>query len=333
MTTSVDTADPVRTIPAASGSGAQGRIARLRAYLDERFPLGGHGLLILSFYSSNQFLAHALNSSTEPMRYDLTSLCGSLTLLLFFLHLRIFDDHKDYRADCRHFPHRVLQRGVISLAELKRLAALAIVGEFCLAAICGPAALVALTTAFVFSLLMLKEFFVGQWLKRHFLVYASVHMLVMPLLSLVIYSFATGRYIWEAPGWYWLYSLVSFFVAFNWEISRKIRAPEEEIDGVDSYTRVFGTYGAAYLVLAVRLVDTGLVVLVGMHLGVSPWFYLLLAALFLVCMVGFAQYRLAPSPQTARRMELYAGLYIFAFDLALAIELIRSHGIEFSGTL
>jgi 4-hydroxybenzoate polyprenyltransferase len=337
MTTSVDTAEPVAApavhVGAPTGSGGQSRTARLRAYLDERFPLLGHGLLILSFYSSNQFLAHALSSPAEPMRYDLTSLCGSLTLLLFFLHLRIFDDHKDYAADCRHFPHRVLQRGVVTLGELKVLAALAIAGEFCLAAICGPAALVAVTAAFLFSLLMLKEFFVGEWLKQHFLVYASVHMLVMPLLSLVIYSFATGEFFWNAPGWYWLYSLVSFFVAFNWEISRKIRAPEEEIEGVDSYTRLFGTYGAAYLVLAVRLIDTGLVVLVGMHLGVSRWFYLLLAGLFLVCMVGFLQYRITTLPRTARRMELYAGLYIFAFDLALAIELIRSHGIEFVGTL
>lgn len=333
MTTTADTTESAPDVAARARTGDEGHRARLRAYLDERFPLVGHGLLILSFYSSNQFLAHALSSPAEPMRYDLTSLCGSLTLLLIFLHLRIFDDHKDYAADCRHFPHRVLQRGVVTLGELKVLAALAIAGEFCLAAICGPAALVAVTTAFVFSLLMLKEFFVGEWLKRHFLVYASVHMLIMPLLSLVVYSFATGEYFWSAPGWYWLYSLVSFFVAFNWEISRKIRAPEEEIDGVDSYTRLFGTYGAAYLVLLVRLIDTGLVVLVGMHLGVSRWFYLLLAALFLICMVGFVQYRIATSPRTARRMELYAGLYIFAFDLALAIELIRSHGIEFSGTL
>ena len=30
---------------------------RLRAYLAERFPLIGHGVLIVSYYSSNQFLA------------------------------------------------------------------------------------------------------------------------------------------------------------------------------------------------------------------------------------------------------------------------------------
>ena len=129
--------------------------------------------------------------------------------------------------------------------------------------------MVALVVAFAFSLLMLKEFFVADWLKKRFLLYASVHMLIMPLLAMTVWSFATKQFFWEIPPWYWLYSLVSFFLAFNWEVSRKIRVPEEEIEGVDSYTRLFGTYGAAYLVLLIRVIDTGLVTLVAMHLGLS----------------------------------------------------------------
>ncbi|MBT6156641.1 MAG: UbiA family prenyltransferase [Planctomycetaceae bacterium] len=321
-------------VASATQPGANSRlVTRLRAYMSERFPLLGHGVLIFSFYSSNQFLAHALGRPGEAMQYDFSSLCGYLTILCFFLHLRIFDDHKDYAADCRHFPQRVLQRGVVTLGELKVLGGIAIVLEFAFAAICGPAALIAVLAAFCFSLLMLKEFFVADWLKRRFLVYASVHMLIMPLLAMIVYSFATGEFLWDAPQWFWLYSFVGFFVAFNWEVSRKIRAPEEEIDGVDSYTRLFGTYGAAYLVLVIRVIDTGLVTLVGLHLGLSAWFYVLLVLLFMVCMVGFFQFRFQTSPTTAHRMEIYAGIYIFAFDLALAIELGRTYGIQFSGAL
>ena len=310
-----------------------GLLIRLRSYLAERFPLLGHGLLIFSFYSSNQFLAHALGQPGAPMRYDLSSLCGYLAILCFFLHLRVFDDHKDYSDDCKHYPNRVLQRGLVTLGELKLLGGIAILLEFTLAAICGPAALVAVLTAFVFSLLMLKEFFVADWLKRRFLLYASVHMLIMPLLAMIVYSFATGQFLWEAPRWYWLYSFVGFFVAFNWEVSRKIRAPEEEVDGIDSYTRLFGTYGAAYLVLLIRVIDTALVTVVGIHLGLSVWFYVLLVLLFLVCLIGFFQFRFQTSPTTAHRMEIYAGIYICAFDLALAIELGRTYGLEFTREL
>jgi 4-hydroxybenzoate polyprenyltransferase len=299
--------------------------------LHERFPLLAYGVLIGSFYSSNQFLAHALTSPGEPMRYDISSLLGCATLLCLFFQLRVFDDHKDYADDCRYFPHRVLQRGIVTLQELKILGGFAIAAELSLAAYWSPASLVSVLLAFGFSLLMFKEFFVREWLKKHFLVYASTHMLIMPLLALVVFSFATRKYPWQAPGWVWLYSLVGFFVAFNWEISRKIRAPEEEIEGVDSYTKIFGTYGAAYLVLLVRAIDTGLVALVGFHLRVSLWFYVALLILFAVCLIGFLQYRYRTSPLTAKRMGTYAGIYIVAFDLVLAVELGRTYGVTIAG--
>jgi 4-hydroxybenzoate polyprenyltransferase len=305
---------------------------RLRAYLDERFPAARYALLIASYYSSNQFLAQALTRPGEPVHYDGSSLRGAIVVFCVFLHLRIFDEHKDYQDDCRHFPDRVLQRGLVTLDDLRKLGVLAIGIEFALAAYQGRSALAAVGLVFVFTVLMLKEFFLRDWLRRHFLLYAGLHMLIMPLLALLVYSFTTGRPPWQAPAWFGVYALVGFFVIFNWEVSRKIRAPEDEIEGVDSYTRIFGTYGAAYLVLAIRVVDTLLVSLLGRHLGLSARFYGILVLLFVVCMAGFLHYRFRTSPRSARRMELYAGIYIIAFDLALAVELARLHVLRGGGT-
>jgi 4-hydroxybenzoate polyprenyltransferase len=301
---------------------------RLGAYLAERFPLLGHGVLIAAYSSSNHFLAKVLTHPDAPVRYDLKTLGCAVTLFCFFFHLRVFDEHKDYAEDCRHHPGRVLQRGLVTLRHLRLLGAAAIAVEVVLCALAGPAALVAWLAAFGYSWLMYKEFFVRDWLKRHFLTYATTHMLIMPLLALLVFSFTTGRWPWLAPGWFWVYSFVGFFVTFNWEVSRKIRAPEEEIEGVDSYTKLFGLYGAAWVVLAIRVVDTGLVALVGHHLGLSGWFHGALVALFLVCLVGFFQYRFHTTPKTARRMETYAGMYIIAFDLILAVEIARIQGLE-----
>lgn len=303
---------------------------RLWAFLCERFPLPSQGLLIVSYYSSNQFLAHSLDRPGEAMRYTVWSLAGAVTLLCLFFHLRVLDEHKDYDDDCRHYPHRVLQRGLVTLRDLRILGWCAVLVGFVLSFLRGPGALVSYGVTIAFSLLMLKEFFVRDWLRRHFLVYATSHMLIMPLFALVVWSFATGKHLWEAPGWFWLYAFVGFFVAFNWEISRKIRAPEQEIEGVDSYTKIFGTYGAAWAVLAVRVIDTGMVALVGRHLGVSIWFYGVIVALFVLCMVGFLQYRFRTGAKTAKRMEVYAGMYIVAFDLTLAVELARMHGLGFA---
>lgn len=308
-----------------------GIVRRWGWYLAERFPVIAHGLLILSFYSSNQFLAHALTEPGHPMRYDLSSLLGSITMFLLFLQLRVFDDHKDYARDCQHYPDRLLSRGIVTLVDLKWLAVLTLLGQFCCALLRGPAALAAVATVNVFSFLMLKEFFAGEFLQKRFLLYASTHMLIIPLMAMMVFSFATDRFPWEAPLWYWVYSTVGYFVAFNWEISRKIRTPGEEVEGIDSYTKRFGTYGAAYAVLLIRLIDTALVCLVASHLGMSSWFYILVLGLFLVCMIGFVQYRFQTSPATARRMMTYASFYIVAFDLALAVELGRTYGVTLGG--
>ena len=316
-----------------SGTSRRSMPVRWQTYVAERFPPLGYAILIFSFYSSNQFLAHALTSSGEPMRYDLSTLIGALAILGVFLHLRIFDDQKDYEEDCRYFPDRALQRGAVTRRDLRLLLAIVVTAELLLAALSGPGAMVSVLTVIGFSLLMLKEFFAREWLRQRFLLYASTHMLILPLMAIAIFSFATRDYPWQAPCWYWLYSFVGFCVGFNWEVSRKIRAPEEEIDGVDSYTKRFGTYGAAYLVLGIRVIDTALVTLVGIHMDLSGWFYAWLVILFAVCMIGFFQYRFRTCPATACRMQTYAGLYIVAFDLALAIELGRKYGITFSGNL
>jgi len=266
------------------------------------------------------------------MGYDVHAILGYFVVLCVFLHLRIFDDHKDYQSDCRYFPDRVLQRGVVTLYELKWIAALAISVELTASAVAGRAAFISVVITLCFTLLMLKEFFVHDWLQRHFLIYVFTHMLIMPLLAMVVFSFATGRYLWQAPGWYWMYAAVGFFVALSWEVSRKIRAPDDEIDGVDSYTKLFGTYGAAYLVLAIRVVDTGLVTLVAHHLGLSVWFYGWLLLMFLICLVGFFHYRFRTTTATARQLATYAGFYIVAFDLALTVELICTYGVAWGET-
>lgn len=303
-------------------------VVRWLAYFKERFPLLGHSVLIASFYSSNQFLAQALTHPADAVHYNPTAALGFVTILCFFLHLRVFDDHKDYQEDCRNFPQRLLQRGVIRLADLKRLGGLAIGVEIVLSAWAGVGPLISVLMVLGYSVLMLKEFFVRKWLKRHFFFYAASHMLVMPLLSVTVFSFATSEPPWRAPGWFLLYSLVSFFVGFNWELSRKIRAPQEERSGVDSYSRIFGVYGAASMVLLVRTIDTGLVCLIGWRLGLSVWFYVAVFTLFGLSLIGVIHYAAKATPAAAARLELYAGVYIVAFDLILAVEVARHFGFE-----
>ena len=77
---------------------------RLLAYLQERFPPLAQGLLIVSYFSSNQFVALSLEHPGAPVFLSSHSVWGGVLLLCIFFHLRIFDEHKDYHEDCLQHP-------------------------------------------------------------------------------------------------------------------------------------------------------------------------------------------------------------------------------------
>ncbi|MCA1732182.1 MAG: hypothetical protein LC732_01105, partial [Acidobacteria bacterium] len=127
---------------------------------------------------------------------------------------------------------------------------------------------------------------------------------------------------------FWVYAVVGFFVTFNVEVSRKIRAPEQEVEGLETYSKIFGTYGAAWIVMGIRVIDTGLVAIVGFALGAHPWFYVALIALFVFSIGSFLRFRFRTTPRAAKMLEINAGVYLIAFDLILAAELIRMYGLR-----
>lgn len=304
---------------------------RFYVYTQERFPLLGHGLLIVSYYSSNSLLGQVLTDPETPLHYDRGSLFGAITLFCFFFHLRVFDEHKDFADDSQHYPDRVLQRGLVTLRQLTMIGLIAIGLELLLAGLWRPrgdfAPLVAVVVALAYSLLMLKEFFLSRWLADRFLLYAVSHMLIMPLLAMIPFSFATGHYLWDAPPWFWWYAFVGFFVTFNWEVSRKIRAPSDEATGVETYSGLFGPRRAATIVLVIRLIDTAMVAAVGRHLGLSMWFYVAIIAMLLATLFSYVRFYQNQTAGAAKTLEKVAGMYIIAFDLALAVELIRKFGV------
>ena len=304
---------------------------RLNAYVSERFALPNHISMVIIYFLANQFLAQVLGSPGEPLRVGWFTLLGTLFLFCIFFHLRVFDEHKDYADDCQHYPERVLSRGLITLTHLKILGGVAIAIELVCSAISGWAAVVAVVATILFSWVMLHEFFVRRWLRAHFIVYAISHMLIMPMMTATIFSFTTRRPFWEAPWLFWAYAAADFFAFANWEISRKIRLPEDEIDGVSSYSKEFGMFTAGYVVLALRILNTALAWVVGIYLNLGVFYYAGLIVLFFITLFGLLRFRLAPTRKSAKNLEAYGGGYIILFYFVLAAELFRTHGVTFGG--
>src|SRR6185436_12433665 len=168
--------------------------------------------------------------------------------------LRIADEFKDFDEDSRYRPYRPVPRGLIKLRELGVLFVLAAVIQLTLALMLNWRLALVLCGVWVYLALMSREFFVRDWLKAKPFTYMWTHMLIMPQIDFYATAadwIGTGS---GPPRGVMLFLWVSFFNGMVIEIGRKIRAPQDEEEGVDTYSRVWGRRGAvAAWLLAIAL--------------------------------------------------------------------------------
>ena len=158
----------------------------------------------------------------------------------FFFQLRMSDEYKDLADDSKYRPYRPVPRGLVALRELAIVAAAVAVLQVTLTLWLAPALLAPLIAVWVYMALMRFEFFVPEWLKAHAVLYMLSHMVVLPL----IFVYITGC-DWLAAGALPPSTLPWFLAAgycngLVFEIGRKIRAPEDEEEGVETYSKLWG---------------------------------------------------------------------------------------------
>ncbi len=297
------------------------------AYLQERFPLQANGVLIVSYFTANYLLARGAVWPSEPLQLSWRFVAGCVVLLLMFFHMRVIDEHKDYEQDCIVHPQRVLSRGLVTLTLLRRIGLVGVVIELLLSWLLGLPAFALCLVLLAISWLIYKEFYIGALLSRHLLINAFLHMLVMPLYSLFVFAVATGHSPLVAPEAALLYAWVSYGVGLGYELARKTRAPQDERPGLITYSSVIGPYAAAGGALLALLFSGSISLLVGALLHFGAWYHVTVAALLLAVAAGILHFRLRTNTATAANLPAYAGIFIFAFDLLLAAELIRLHGL------
>jgi len=298
------------------------------AYLQERFPLQANGTLIVSYFTANFLLAYATTlQSGAALQLSWRFPAGCIVLLFMFFHIRVIDEHKDYEQDRIVHPDRVLSRGLVTLKQLRNIGLVAVFVELVLSYALGLPALIMCIVLLVFSWLIYHEFYIGETLNKHLLANAFLHLLIMPGYSLYVFSVATQKFPASAPMAMSLYAWVSYGVGLAYEIARKTRAPSDERPGLITYSNVMGAYPSAYVSL-LALLSSGIIsLLVGVFMDFAWWYHGTVAALLLVVTFGVLRFRLKTTTTTAANLQIYAGMFIFAFDILLAVELIRLHGL------
>lgn len=310
-------------------TGRLGLASRWWLYQAERFPLGTHVPVIALFFANGYFAAQAL-AGHRPLHCGIGGMMAFATTFLTMLLLRVFDEFKDFEDDRVNHPYRVVQRGIVTMPELTRLSGV-ILGAMLLANIVlSWQAWVAFGLVIGFALLMRVEFFVPNWLRRHILTYAVVHQGIVPLLYVYLAVGAVGT-IDQVPPKFWIAVVVAVGVGLCYELSRKFRAPEDETETLDTYTKRFGPRGAAVIAFLFLVLATSAGSGLCQILSLPKWAQILVTAALAIGGLGYAKYAAQPARANAKTVKDLASVAIVMVNLALVAGMVSSFGLVIGG--
>ncbi len=230
-------------------------MSRWWIYQRERFPVFAHGLLILAFSACAVSFSGLLRGSATPSWQAYAVAFG--VCFLMFLQLRIADEFKDAGDDARWRPYRPVPRGLVKLSELRVLFIASAVLQAVMAFALDRWLLVPLIIAWTYLALMSVEFFMRDWLKKRPVVYLLSHMGIMPLVDFFGTAcewMPSGAAMPKGLGWF---LAASFFNGLVIEIGRKLRQPQDEEEGVETYSRLWGKAGGAAVWISCLLMTLG----------------------------------------------------------------------------
>lgn len=292
-------------------------LTRFWTYQSERFPVVGHGILIAAFsFSAISFSMLLRGAIVWPNAGGV--LVGFASAFLFFLQLRLADEFKDFEEDARYRPYRPVPRGLVSLRELGGLGVLTAALQLALALWLEPKLVPLLLLTWGYLALMSKEFFVPDWLKAHPIIYMASHMVIVPLIDLYTTAcdwLVAGESV-PHGGLAW-FLVVSFFNGVVIELGRKIRAPQDEERGVETYSALWGRPAAALAWLGALAVTAVSAWLAACEIGFAGPVGWLLAGLLLVAGAVALRFLRQPVTRRAKLIETVSGVWTILMYLSV----------------
>ncbi len=289
---------------------------RFWQYLNERFPLHSHGILIASFSFSAIGYSRLSQNLEGFISWDKYAVAVFNTVTLFFL-LRVFDEHKDADDDAKFRMELPVPRGLITLNELKNVAWFVFALQVIITAATFPSMLVLYAIVILYLLLMGKEFFIKNWLKKHPFWYVTSHMLIIPLVDV----YASG-YDWslsnsQAPFGLVYFFGVSFLNGVVLEVGRKIRNPSDEKPGVETYSAMLGQTKALLLWVGVLFLTLILALLAADYAHFANGIKYCLIGYFSFTLIAALLHFINPSSKTAKGIEIASGIWTILMYLTL----------------
>ncbi|VAW98578.1 putative membrane protein [hydrothermal vent metagenome] len=300
-------------------------LKRWWVYQRERFPLFANGLLVVAFsFSAVSFSILLRNHLDLSEKIELPGAAvlsvAFFTSLIFFLLLRIADEFKDFEEDSKYRAYRPVPRGLVSLKELGWVGVFIILIQLALALWLDTLLIIPLLITWLYLALMTKEFFVADWLKQSPITYMWSHMLIMPLID--FYATAAdwiSAGLTSPPhGLFW-FLIVSFFNGIVIEVGRKIRAPEDEEEGVETYTIIWGRKRAIAVWLAAMIVTAISASAAALLIDFFNYIIVLLAILIVIAVFLAIRFLQEPNSKRAGWIEKMSGIWTLLMYLNLGV--------------
>ena len=195
-----------------------------------------------------------LNNGVTSFQISAAEFIGGFTVFSFLCWLRIADDFKDYELDCRLFKERPLPSGRVTKKDLGIFIGL-LIAVTVLLNVCFMNNIPFFVFLYVYGTLMSMWFFQKKKIQKSLPLALVTHNPVQMIMNIYIISFTCIKYGLSA---FTLTTILAastlYFPALIWEVSRKIKAPEDETEYV-TYSKLFGYRRATRFVLILTIVD------------------------------------------------------------------------------
>jgi len=288
-------------------------------YQRERFPVLVHSPVILAFSMSAVSFSALLRGASSLPGWKPCAVAFA-TSFLTFLQLRLADEFKDFEEDSQFRPYRPVPRGLIHLRELGWLWVGCMAIQLMLAMWLAPRLLFLLFATWIYLGLMSKECFVRRWLKARPTLYMVSHMAIMPLVDLYATAcdWAPLRNTRPPPGLLW-FLIVSLFNGMVVEIGRKIRSPQDEEKGVETYSFLWGRKEAVAVWIGLMTVTASLAVMAARHIAFQTQAAIVFGTwILLTCALGAIFWK-QQKTGGGKALETMAGVWSLVLYLSLGI--------------
>lgn len=294
------------------------RLSPWLQYQKERFPLLQYAPLVAAFSASGLALSYMLTGLETLPNLKMFTAAFSVTLMVF-MQLRISDEIKDAHFDRVHHPERPIPRGLIELDSLKNLGFVLALCQILIVLKTGPVLMLPLLAIWAYLFLMHNEFFVGEWLNKHPVLYMLSHMGILFFTDLFITA-CHWMVLNIEPGHALLFFFgTSFKLGMIIEIGRKIKSPEEEIEGANTYTNCWGIKNAVLIWLTTIFSSLIMATITAAQVGFGFQTAFVGSIMFAICLAAGLSFISSGSKKWSKAIESISGLWTLTLYLLVGV--------------